>query len=163
MRVMKRNHRFSSLALILVTVALTLFGCNRKTIYSHYEPTPLSGWEKNDTLSFAISQLMKEGNYLEQVGMRVNADYPFKSITIIVQQHTCSARIIRTDTLHAQLMDQEGNVLGNGINILQYQFPLATVQLLPDDTLFVSIRHGMKREILPGISDIGVSLTLQDK
>ena len=160
---MKRNHRFSLQAFILITVALTLFGCNRKTIYSHYEPTPLSGWEKNDTLSFVIGSLMKEGNYLEQIGMRVNADYPFKGLTIIVQQHTRSARIMRTDTLHAQLMDQEGNVLGDGINNLQYQFPLATIQLFPDDTLFVSIRHGMKREILPGISDIGVSLTLQDK
>ena len=64
-----------------------------------------------------------------------------------------------TDTVACQLTDRKGNAAGKGISYHQYQFPVTELMLQDGDSLFVSIRHDMKREILPGISDVGFSLT----
>ena len=38
----------------------------------------------------------------------------------------------------------------------QYTFPLSAMDLEEDELLYVKIRHDMKRDILPGISDVGL-------
>ena len=38
----------------------------------------------------------------------------------------------------------------------QYDFPLSTLRLKEGDSLALVVRHAMKREILPGISDVGI-------
>lgn len=156
---MLRNNKF---VLFILTVALVFASCNRKTIYSHYEPTPISGWEKSDTLSFCISPIQQDGTYSEEIGLRISGAYPFKGITLITSQYTQPYHILRTDTLHAHLIDDDGNIQGTGVSYYQYNFRLATLRLYANDTLYVNIRHNMKREILPGISDIGVTLRKEE-
>jgi gliding motility-associated lipoprotein GldH len=56
-------------------------------------------------------------------------------------------------------MNTRGNTRGQGINYYQYNFHIADVALIEGDSLRISIRHDMKREILPGISDIGIIMT----
>jgi len=156
---MSRRNKF---ILLLLTVALVLSSCNRKIIYSHYEPTPLSGWEKSDTLSFSIDPIKYDGTYSEEIGLRINSAYPFMGLTLIASQYTQPAHILRTDTLHAHLIDNDGNIQGTGVGYYQYHFKLATLQLYANDTLYVNIRHNMKREILPGISDVGITLRKEE-
>jgi gliding motility-associated lipoprotein GldH len=144
--------------LISLAVALVLTGCSRKVVYSHYEPTPIDGWEKNDTLSFTVVPIRHEGVYLEEVGLRTSGIYPFTGLTLIVEQRATPSGMMRSDTLHARLIDRDGSVQGKGISYFQYNFHLANLRLQANDTLHVSIRHNMKREILPGISDVGISL-----
>lgn len=154
------NPRNSIAALILITVALTLLAsCNRKTIYSHYEHPPLAGWEKNDTLLFHVYPIRSEGNYQEHVGLRINGDYPFTGLSLIVEQRTVPSGMMRSDTLHTRLIDHDGTIQGKGVSLFQYEFHLANLYLSSGDTLIVSIRHNMKREMLHGISDIGVTLS----
>ena len=56
------------------------------------------------------------------------------------------------------LYDEKGNVLGDGVSYFQYNFMLSEVDLREGDSLHVCVRHIMKREILPGISDIGLKM-----
>ena len=56
------------------------------------------------------------------------------------------------------ITDNEGNVLGTGINHYQYEMALPNIMLHIDDSLHVSVRHLMRRECLPGITDIGLTL-----
>ena len=65
------------------------------------------------------------------------------------------------DTLTCQLIDDSGNATGYGINHYQYLFPLTTLKLDKGESVRVAIRHCMKREILPGILDVGVKLSHQ--
>ena len=136
--------------------------CTDQTVYYHYEHTPESGWEKNDTLTFLTPPIAVEGQYIEDVGLRISGDYPFMALNLIVEQtvlkpHPSSL----TDTLTCSLIDEEGNAKGNGISHYQYTFPLTTLRLAQGDRLRIAIHHDMKREILPGISDIGIRLTKQ--
>lgn len=135
--------------------------CKNKTTYSHYEHVPILGWEKNDTLSFVIVPIKQSGLYQEQIGIRINGSYPFMGLTLIVEQTRFPSMETHNDTLNYELIDKEGNVKGKGVSHYQYSFPLKMLSLQENDSLSINIRHDMKREILPGISDIGISLTKQ--
>ena len=56
------------------------------------------------------------------------------------------------------IIDSKGNVEGKGVSYYQYDFPLSTLRLEKGDSLALVVRHAMKREILPGISDVGIML-----
>lgn len=135
-----------------------MMSCNRKTVYDHYEPTPLTGWEKNDTLTFGISPMATEGNYKEEIGVRINGTYPFTKLCLIIDQTIMPEGMTLSDTLYCRLFGDDGTLKGRGVSWYQYRFHLTDIKLNRDDSLRVTIRHNMRREILPGISDIGVRL-----
>ena len=143
-------------ALALFCVLLT--ACDQKAVYYHYEQTPLTGWDKNDTLSFVIGPLSASGRYMEEVGLRISGEYPFTGLNLIVEQRNKSKQLLRVDTLVCNLINEQGNAKGRGVSQFQYLFPLFTMDLQEGDELFVTVRHDMKRDILPGISDVGLRL-----
>ena len=145
-------------AAVLLLMALLGTACQRHTVYNHYEHTPLSGWERNDTLTFNTGEL-QEGTYKQEVGVRISGDYPFTKLTLIVEQTALVSRDHRTDTLTCTLFDQQGNAKGRGVSHYQSLFHLNTLHLQQGERLQVAIRHDMKRERLPGIADIGMKLT----
>ncbi len=141
---------------LCVLAALLLGSCNGGIIYNKYNHTPLSGWEKNDTLSFDVPRLANAGTYQPQLGLRINGAYPFMSLTLIVEQTVYPGKKVFIDTLNCKLRNQQGISTGQGISYYQYDYPLHTLELVKGDSLHISVRHDMKREILPGISDIGI-------
>ena len=151
----KNSYTLLYIALIGVLICVS---CNSRTIYSHYEHTPLQGWEKNDALDFGIV-FPQEGHYLEKIGVRINNDYPFMGLTIIINQTLYPSMKTFCDTLDCSLVEEDGNVKGQGINHYQYEFPLKSLSLNEDDSVSIQIHHTMKREILPGILNIGVIMT----
>jgi len=141
-------------------MAVALASCRGKKVYDKYEHTPIVGWEKNDTLSFNVPRVECTGTYLTNLGLRINAVYPFMGLTLIVEQHILPADTIIKDTLKCALTDAKGYYKGSGINYYQYEFRVTKLQLQEGDSLHINVRHNMKREILPGISDVGMSLSL---
>ena len=156
------KRKYTLLYYIGAWVLLMLTGCEQRTVYYHYEDTPTAGWEKNDTLSFLTAPVKHAGDYSEKVGLRINSHYPFVALELIVDQEVLPSHVFRSDTLDCKLVDELGNIKGNGISNYQYEFPLTVLSLNEGDRLHISIRHDMKREILPGISNIGMSLVRAD-
>lgn len=152
---MKNSKCFALLAVVLL---LALSACNRKLVYDRYASTPISGWEKNDTLSFDIRPVSGTDTYYMWLGLRTSEDYPFTAVTLIVEQHIYPKDTIVNDTVKCQITDRHGNASGSGVNFLQYRFPVNSLQLQDGDSIHIRVRHDMKREILPGISDVGISL-----
>ena len=148
-----------SIALVFMAAALlALAACNRRLVYDKYVSTPISGWEKNDTLSFGIPPVDSAACYMARLGLRITDAYPFTALTLIVEQHIYPSDEVRTDTVNCQLTDRRGNAAGKGISYHQYLFPVSTLQLHSGDSIHVRVRHDMKREILPGVSDIGLAM-----
>lgn len=141
-----------------LTVATAMVSCNRKTVFDRYEPTPIEGWEKDDTLAFNVKPIAKGGIYKEEVGLRINSTYPFTGLCLIVEQTVFPDNVTRCDTLNCRLTGADGKVKGRGVGSYQYSFHLTNVTLTKDDSLHIRIRHHMRREILPGISDVGIRL-----
>ena len=153
---MRRN---SLKALYLITVALAFAACNRNAIYSHYQPIDVAGWQRADTISFVTAPIAHAGYYDETLGLRIDGDFPFTQLTLIVEQQARPSGLARTDTVVAILTDKKGIILGNGINLYVYNMPMPKMKLLKDDTLSVHVRHDMLRDPLPGITDVGFTLT----
>lgn len=145
----------------IMAVALTMTSCNRQMIYSHYESIDTEGWERHDCKGFHVA-IEDKGTYTETIGLRTTGCYPFTNLTIIVTQQAQRSGIQRTDTLNTVLTDEEGYKLGQGTNYRQMDIPLPNIELEAGDSLFVSIRHIMESEILPGVSDVGVSLKIEN-
>lgn len=142
-----------------MALATVVASCHISTPYSHYESVPTAGWEKNDTISFGVPPIATAGKYKEEVGLRVSGDYPFMSLTLIVEQTVIPTFQTRRDTLSCLLVDKEANQLGRGVTRFQHRFHLTTLALNEGDSLHIDIRHNMKREMLPGVSDVGITLS----
>ncbi len=138
--------------------ATMLASCATDTVFDRYVHTPVSGWEKNDTLTMQIPKVAAAGDYTQQIGVRMTSAYPFMSISLIVEQEILPRGATFTDTVKCEVTDSRGNFLGSGVSTYQYQFPLRELRLAKGDSIYVSIRHNMKREILPGVSDIGLKM-----
>ena len=151
--------------LILAMVAtMSLPSCKHSTVFDSYAHTPIAGWEKNDTLSFEVSPLLEAGHYRQSLGLRITGAYPFMGLTLIVEQtvYHRNKKIpgeCKKDTVNCQLIDNNGVSKGQGISYYQYNFPINIYQMHQGDSIHVAIRHDMKREILPGVSDIGIKIS----
>lgn len=159
----KKYSLFNKIIIATVSMAATLFAaCSTDTVYDSYAHTSVSGWEKNDTLTFNIKPLAFAGTYSQYVGLRMTTAFPFTSISLIVEQQILPKGKLITDTIKCPITDIRGNFLGDGVSSYQYEFPLREVSLHRGDSLHVSIRHNMKREILPGVSDIGLKMSMKN-
>lgn len=148
-----------SLAIIIAAATLlVLAACNHRKVYDSYMHTPTDGWEKNDTLLFEVPSIAQTSTYQSKLGLRIADNYPFVAITLIVERHIYPRHEIRLDTVNCHLTDRRGNASGKGISYHQYLFDISPVQLQQGDSIHVRIRHDMKREILPGVSDVGIMM-----
>ncbi len=147
--------------LYYIGVVLLCVACDNKIIYSHYQHITIAGWEKNDAISFAVPSILQDGIYQEAIGVRISSAYPFMGLSLIVEQTVFPSLETYTDTLNCNVIDNDGNAVGQGISHYQYNYPLNIVTLHKGDSLSIRIRHDMKREILPGVADIGMILTKQ--
>lgn len=145
-------------ALYCVCIVMGLSSCDTHTPYYHYAHTPIDGWEKNDTLKYDVAPLKLGGEYQTTVGLRLNGAYPFRKLYLIMEQEIHPGLRHRTDTICFDVTSKEGRFTGNGISYFQYTTSLDREYLQEKDSLHITIRHAMKRDILPGISDIGVRL-----
>lgn len=157
---MPNNSKHTLLYICSISLLIMLLtACNKRTVYYHYEHTPLTGWERNDTISFVAGPFDEDGLYEEEVGLRITGEYPFMGLNMIVEQQIASTQEKHCDTLVCDLVNDHGTAKGAGVSQYQYMFRLPTLELQAGEKLFVAIRHDMKREILPGISDIGVKVS----
>lgn len=139
-------------------LAVSLSACGGGVVYDKYRPTPVEGWERSDTLTFDVPRLRLSGRYAQAVGLRVTGAYPFTALSLLVERVAEPGHRVYADTIDCRLYDDKGNILGRGVSTYQYSFSLPPVDLREGDSLHVSIRHVMKREELPGVSDVGYRL-----
>lgn len=144
--------------MVAVASAVVLSACVGNVVYDKYASTMVEGWERSDTLVFGVPSLKSSGRYRQEIGLRINSAYPFTALSLLVERTVEPGHRVSLDTLNCRLYDGKGNTLGNGVSYFQYDFILSEDDLQQGDSLNVRIHHIMMREILPGISDIGLRL-----
>lgn len=150
---MRRYSAFMlGLALLLAT------SCTGNKVYDHYSHTPLSGWEESDALQYDVPPLAEAGHYATRLGLRISSAYPFQDLALIVEQTVYPGKHKQVDTLSCHLFDHKGRVQGQGVSYFQYHFSISQMTLQKGDSLHITVRHNMRREIMPGISDVGIEV-----
>ena len=144
--------------LYCVCIVMGFISCDTNTPYYHYAHTPIDGWEKNDTLRYDVQPLKKGGEHQITVALRLNGAYPFRKLYLIMEQDVFPRLQCKTDTICFDVTSKEGRFTGNGISYYQYTVPVCRQHFMENDSIHITIRHAMKRDILPGISDIGIKL-----
>ena len=143
---------------------MTLAACtNIGRTYSHYTSISPYGWQRDDTVRIAMGPVSHGGVYAEELGLRTNSRYPFIQIVLIIDQLARPSGFTRTDTLNVSLSDHDGHVLGTGISHYQHLCQLPPVALNSGDTLYVSVHHDMLRSPLSGVTEVGLTMTRNDK
>ncbi len=153
-------------ASILAASFCTLTSCQKHKVYHAYAHTQQTEWSKEDSVHFMVPAVKESGCYQLETDLRITRRYPFTSLTLIINRTIISPatqsllckRTLHADTIQCQLTDSSGRSLGKGVSYLQYEYPVSKFNLNEGDSMVISVRHHMKQETLPGISDIGVSL-----
>ena len=145
---------------IVLLALLILCGCQQQVTYHVFMHIYEPGWDKTDTLFFDISPIAKDGNYRLDAELRTNKDYPFKQLTIEIEQTVYPSKESFHNKIDCNLISETGVIEGDGISYFQYQFYVRELSLHQGDSVHISLTHNMKREIMPGISDVGVKLSL---
>lgn len=164
-----RRSKALTVVLSVLFAAWTATACVGGKVFDEYEQIPVEGWDKTDTLTFSVPAVAADGVYNLAIGLRTTGDYPFMSLTLlfdanIIAKKTENSSIVKTPqrlsrTLSCPLVSSRGRSQGQGVSLYQYNFHVATISLREGDSLQVNIRHNMKREMLPGLSDLGLSIT----
>lgn len=157
------NSRMRRYVSILLMAWVLLAGCNDSLVYSTFRSTPTNGWDKNEPLKFEVPPMRDEGNYNLSLGVRLSDDFPFRNLHVAIRQECYPSGEEMADTIIYEVVDQHGNINGQGVNYYQYEMPVFTTALHKGDSLFVTVKHIMKREILPGILDVGVIIENDNK
>lgn len=139
-------------------LAFFLTACETNIVYSHYEHAAMGGWEKNEPLLFEVDTLKAGGAYSMTLGMRISDAYPFRNLHMVVEQTIYPARQVITDTVTCHVTDRRGTMLGHGVSLYEYNMPIRKRTYNVGDSIHIKVRHNMKREILPGIADVGITI-----
>ncbi len=148
------------LAIMVAATAVCLFAlsCERTSMLHTYRHTPVNGWEQSDVLTYDIDTIRQAGTYNLDVGVRTTNAFPYKKLWLVVEQHFTNPAISRADTLACSFVNDEEDRNGKGTNTYQYTFGLGKIKLERQQTGKISIRHIMRREMIPGVSDIGINI-----
>ena len=164
-----RRSKALTVVLSVLFAAWTATACVGGKVFDEYEQIPVEGWDKTDTLTFSVPAVAADGVYNLALGLRTTGDYPFMSLTLlfeanIIAKKSENSSVVKAPqrlsrTLSCPLVSSRGRSHGQGVSLYQYNFHVATISLREGDALQVNIRHNMKREMLPGLSDLGLSIT----
>jgi len=166
-----KSRRSKALTVVfsVLFAAWTATACVGGKVFDEYEQIPVEGWDKTDTLTFSVPAVSADGVYNLALGLRTTGDYPFMSLTLLFEANIIAKKMENSSvvkapqrlsrTLSCPLVSSRGRSQGQGVSLYQYNFHVATISLREGDSLQVNIRHNMKREMLPGLSDLGLSIT----
>lgn len=146
---------------VVGTLAVLLgTGCGTDAFFAGTQPLdPDDGWTVQDVAEFEWQVTDTLAKYDFFIDLRHDQRYPFSNIYLFVDFTFPNGRTLR-DTLACDLADERGRWLGTGFgNMVDHRigfrrntgFPIA-------GDYAIGIRHGMRLDTLPGMSDVGFRL-----
>lgn len=139
-----------------------LIACHTDTKYHVYQSVPgKNGWLKQDSLTFNLPSSISAGEYRMEIGVRNTGGYPYRDIWLSVTRME-GLLPAQTDTVHIYLADENGhwgheNAIGG---LYQQTFICEKPIVLLNDSVECCFRitHLMRKNPLPGVSDVGIRL-----
>ena len=123
--------------------------------------SPVDGvWHKDNAkkIEFEIKDAQTPKNITFVV--RNNNDYPYNNLFLISSLKGSKKENIKTDTLNYIIAKPNGEWLGSGIgNVKEVFFQYKLHYKFPSNGKYqVEIKHGMRKDTLQGIEDIGIKI-----
>lgn len=169
---MRRFVVFKNLMLmaVIAVAAFAFVSCESNYAYDHYRSVDIEGWNRNDTLDFDIGRLPR-GTYDICIGFRATSSYPYRELGFDINSDIYKVgpkgkskpATSPTRTVHKRVkctvFDDEGRMVGkSGISADDFSYRVGSITLSENDSVVISVAHGMNQEIMPGLTQIGIQL-----
>ncbi len=144
---------------ISLVLSLFLVSCFDLPYYSKSYVVDSSGWESTDSLRFNFHISDSTNRYDCAISLSHTGNYPFSNIYLFVDFEFPNGKN-RVDTLHITLADRTGVWYGSGLgDMTSLDVTLHSGITFPiTGTYVVTVIHGMRRDPLEGVTDLGFRL-----
>jgi len=152
---LKLNLRIIGVFVIL----LSMLSCTENSLVNEIKTVGANNWEVDDIKEFNFEVKDTISGYDFFLLVRNNEDYPYRNLYLFVNLEFPNNKIAR-DTVYCEMASKEGRWLGKGIGSqynseilykINQQFPMK-------GQYKITLQQGMRKEILPGITNAGVSI-----
>jgi len=152
---MKRIFQF----VILGGILIVLNACNHKVVFDKYETIDNHLWNKDSVLVFEIPVTDTRSNHNFYVNVRNDVNYSYSNLWLFISIEQPNGEQLN-EKFEITLADPAGKWLGTGFGGLK------TCEVIFRDNVFfpvsgtykVSVKQGMRENILEGISDVGIRI-----
>ena len=143
---------------LVALLPILCLACNRTVLVHSYLPVSEDGWRRTDTLFFPLPPSPNEASYSLYVGLRIHNRFSYREVWLAVEHRMEGENHWTCDTLCLPLSDDEGHLVGQGINLLQYEIPAGSLHMQTQQAGELRIHHLMRLETLPHIMEVGIKL-----
>lgn len=151
-----------SRVLFIPLIGLLCAACTDGTVLHCYKPLPREGWDRRDTVCFSLPKTESDLDGSLIVGLRTAAHVDFQDIVLAVECCDEETGLCRCDTVRYPLTDAEGFPVARGVNHHQYETQRLPFRQKKGSEGTVRIRHIMTREVMKGITEVGIRIETED-
>lgn len=147
------------IGLTIFAVSILLVSCFDMPFYSESSSINSEGWSSVDTVKFGFNISDEAQRFNGQIDLRHTGDYNFSNLYLFIDITYPNAKH-RVDTLECVLADNRGRWYGSGLgDMVSHRIDYLEGIVFPLEGEYeVAITHGMRREHLEEITDIGLRL-----
>lgn len=153
----KGNKRY--LLSLLLTSFVLIISCNNSIVFTDSTPMPGRTWDLMNITSFRVPVDDTLSSNDVTFTIRSGSAYPFRNIYLFVKTTSPDGRSL-TDTLEYFLADEKGKWYGRGFaDVHELNLPYKSNVFFPRKGIYqFNIQHGMRKEKLEGVYDIGLRI-----
>ena len=153
-RMLRRARSLS--ALVVLAIFSSCAGDGFRSV--QYESVDEASWGAFEPLSFTLGPVPSAGPYDLRLLLRMSSThpYPFKTLFVEVQQEWGADSVVRIDTVECHFAHTVWET--EGIHLHQYDYAVSSRHCHPADSVRISLRHLMRKEEIPGVSNVGIAL-----
>jgi len=144
--------------MLLLCVGLLLFGsCDPLRVVDDYRSIPEGIWHSDSVMTFSFNVIRKTQNHNIWFNIRNDRSYEFSNLWLFVTIDPPRGEPM-TDTVQVLLAEPSGKWLGKGFSgVYDNRLVYRQNVFFPEPGKYsIHLRHGMRPDVLKGITDIGI-------
>lgn len=131
--------------------------------YIQFQTIPSeAGLNERDTLHFTVDSIPTDGAYTTYLCIRTNIEYPYRNVSFLVAQTVIDkdskTKRHQRNTISSTVYSESNRHIWPGSAYYNAELPVATANLHHGDSLVIDVKHNMRRETMPGITDLGIKI-----
>ena len=145
--------------LLFILTVLALSACSDTIVYSRFSSMKSGEWHKDSAVCFDYQIENTKVPYTMILYVRHTERYPYQNMWLFVDNAG------KTDTIEFYLADDRGRWLGDQHHgFIEMPVLLEDAKQFADTGVYhLSVRQGMREEVLQGISDIGFEVSRNEE
>ena len=154
---MKKSRRNIFVTITFALSVFLMFACDSNRVYEEWKDMKGNEWSEDSTCSFTFEIKDSLALYNLNFGIRNTNLYPYQNIWLLASVEGGRNDFSYQDTIQLVLANKNGEWFGDrSASLYTYVTPLyGHLPFYSTGEYTFTIKHGMRREVLKGVSSIG--------